>query len=158
MQFRQARPDEAQAILSMYRAAVSSPFCAWDDEYPGMINIDEDMAAGNLFVLGDHGAIVGAISIAAEHELDDMDCWQMKEHAGEFARVVIHPAQQGKGLSRLLVQGVIEELRSRGCEAIHISAARVNTPACRLYQRAGFQVMGTAFMYGFDFLLMEKLL
>ena len=130
----------------------------WDEEYPGEEEIKGDLAAGCLYVLEDAGEVVGAISIVPENETDGFDCWQVRQNAREFARVVIRPDRQGQGLSRYLVDGIVLELRARGAKAIHISVAEPNLPARRLYAKMGFEIRGEAEIFGGSYFLCERIL
>ena len=60
MVFRKAKEEEKEDIFLLYRSVVGMPFCVWDD-YPGRDEIEEDMAAGTLFVLEMEGKLLGAI-------------------------------------------------------------------------------------------------
>ena len=158
MVFRQAGQTDAGAVATLYRAVIGSSFCVWDEEYPGEEEIKGDLAAGCLYVLEDAGEVVGAISIVPENETDGFDCWQVRQDAREFARVVIRPDRQGQGLSRYLVDGIVLELRARGAKAIHISVAEPNLPARRLYAKMGFEIRGEAEIFGGSYFLCERIL
>lgn len=156
--FRPAKYDETDAILAMYRSAVGSPRCTWDENYPGRLEIEEDFQVGNLFVLLLGEQIIGAISIVPHNELDDAAQWEVKENAAEFARVVIAPAYQGRGYSSALVDEVQREIQRRQFRAVHLCVAVVNTPAQRTYLKKGFRILGEKELYGHRFYLCEKLL
>ena len=91
MIFRKAKKNEAEAVLDLYKSVISIPFCTWDESYPGEEEIKEDLSAGTLYVLEEKQELIGAVSIVPENELNDLDCWTVKENAREFARVVIRP-------------------------------------------------------------------
>ena len=158
MVFRKAGKSEAKTVLALYRAVTGTPFCTWDESYPGEEEIRNDLACGTLYVLEENGGLIGAVSIVPENELDGLDCWQVSENAREFARVVLRPDCQGKGLSVSLVEGILQELRNRQAAAVHIAVAEGNVPARRLYRKAGFDIRGEADLYGHHFILCEKIL
>lgn len=158
MKFRKAAENEAQEICGLYRSVIGSPFSTWNEEYPGPADIKADMAAGTLYVLEREREIIGAVSIVPENELDDSECWKVRENAREFARVVIRPEYQGRGYSALLIGGILDELRSCGCSSVHIAAAKKNIPAQRLYRSQGFVFCGGKDMYGNSYFLCEKVL
>ena len=158
MVFRKARLSEAGAIMDLYRAVRGTPFCTWDGSYPGETEISGDLSSGLLYVLEENQELIGAISIVPENEIDDFDCWKVKENVREFARVVLRPDHQHKGLAIHLVEGVIRELQKLDAAAIHIAVAKDNIPAQRLYLKTGFDFRGEADMYGHSFFLCEKLL
>lgn len=157
MLFRAAKPKDAHHIFPLYRSVVGQACCVWNDQYPGMPEISHDIETGNLFVLEDGGSIMGAISIVPENEMDDFPCWTVRNNACEIARVVIHPAHQGKGHARLLVREITRILQEdRQCAAIHLSVATVNVPAYRTYMNLGFTMVGEKDMYGNQYHLCEK--
>ena len=158
MVFRKAEKSEAEDVLRLYRAVVGTPFCTWNRSYPGKIEIAEDLAHGSLYVLEQEKELIGAISIVPENELDAFDCWTIRENAREFARVVIRPDRQQKGLSVRLAEGVMRELRQQGARAIHIAVAKQNIPAQNLYHKTGFCFCGETEMYGHRFFLCERIL
>lgn len=156
MIFRKAEDNEAEMIMALYRAVIGKPFCTWNESYPGKAEIEEDLAAGALYVLEEDKAVIGAISIVPVNELDELDCWKIRENAREFARVVLRPDQQHKGLSVYLVESIIQELKKQQTAAVHIAVAKENIPARKLYQKTGFDFCGEADMFGHSFFLCEK--
>ena len=158
MLFRKAETCEAEAIRALYQAVIGTPFCTWDESYPGEAEIAGDLSAGTLYVLEENHQTIGAISIVPENELDHFSCWSVKENAREFARVVIKPDQQHKGLSVYLVEGVIRKLQKQGIAAIHIAVTKENIPAQKLYRKTGFVFCGEADMYGHNYFLCERIL
>lgn len=156
--FRKAERCEAELITALYRSVVGRPFCTWNDAYPGKEEICGDLAAESLYVLESAGELIGAVSIVPENELNDFDCWKVKNNACEFARVVIRPDHQHKGLSARLVEGIMREIRKRQAAAVHIAVVKKNIPAKRLYSGMGFDFCGEADMYGHSFFLCEKIL
>ena len=155
MNFRTAQKTDADAVFMLYRAVVGTPFCVWDDEYPGFAEIERDLTAECLFVLEENGEIVGAVSINLENEMDAIDCWRAEENAGEFARVVIRPDAQGRGLAKILVAGILGKMRERGYEIARLAVEANHIPAQRLYRSFGFQTVDRKEMWGRPYLLCE---
>lgn len=159
MTVRLARVEEAEHIVDLYRMVIGQPYCTWSSQYPGIVEVTHDIETDNLFVCEDGDALIGAISIVPENELDDVTNWAVSQNACEIARVVIKPSCQGKGYSRLLVREIIRMLQSeRHCASIHLAVATVNVPAYRTYIHLGFQPVGEAELYGHNFCLCEKVL
>ncbi len=155
--FTAAGADDADQVLALYRSVSGGDFCTWNEFYPGIREITADYESGNLFVLRDNGRIIGAISIVPENELDELDFWRRKEgKIAEIARVAIAPGYQGKGLALRMVFEIEKVLRDREYIAIHLLAALQNLPACRTYQKAGYQRLGECDMYGHRFCVYEK--
>lgn len=159
MVIRLARAEEAEGIVDLYRMVIGQPYCTWNDRYPGIEEVTHDIETRNLFVCEDMDALIGAISIVPENELDDVTNWAVSHHACEIARVVIKPSCQGKGYSRQLVREIIRILQTeRHCASIHLAVATVNVPAYRTYMHLGFQPVGEVDLYGHHFCLCEKVL
>lgn len=158
LDFRLAHQEDAADILSLYKSAIGSAFCVWNDYYPSKAEIAHDLETANLYVLTSADEIIGALSVVPENEMDDFPCWSQADRAREIARVVISEAHRGKGLAYEMVQSITPILREAGCTSIHLSAVKSNIPACRTYQKAGFQTVGEAEMYGHSYFLMEKVI
>ena len=180
VKFRQATSDDVSCIIALYRKVTGQRHCTWNDLYPGLSEVTHDLETSNLFVLEEdvegaqmepsttppfppplaaQGGVIGAISIVPENELDDVTNWAVSENAREIARVVIHPACQGKGYSGYLVRKAIEVLQTqRHCASIHLAVATVNVPAYKTYLRLGFVPVGEADLFGHHFCLCEKVL
>ncbi len=152
--FRKAKREDTSDIYSLYKSVLGEEFCAWNENYPDMLEIEGDLAADNLFVLTDSERIIGAISIVPENELDGFDIFTSA--GAEIARVVIAKEYRGCGLSGKMVAETEAILRKRGCKAIHLSVAKTNIPARKTYIKAGFQTVGEAEIYGGEYYLMEK--
>jgi len=156
MLFRPASENELDTVLSLYRSVVGREYCTWDEEYPNRETAEADFQAGGLFVLEEEGEIIGAISVVPENELDGLGFWHFRKNAAEFARVVIAPAGQGRGLAGKLVEGVERALKEGGKESVHILAAKKNLQAFQTYKKAGYEVRGECRMYDIDFFACEK--
>lgn len=153
--FRMATQSDAEQILSLYQDAKSSEFCVWNDSYPTITEIAQDLETDNLYVMTGGDKIIGAISVVPENELDNFDCWSYKD-GKEIARVVVDKDYRGYGLSFEMVQSIETILRENGCKAIHLSVVKTNVPAYKTYIKAEFAVVGEAQMYDNDYYLMEK--
>ena len=156
MLMRTAVREDIPAVLSLYRSVIGRPFCVWNEEYPGMLEIETDLAYETLFLFYEDGILLGAVSVVPENELDGLPQWSAREKTAEIARVVVAPAHQGNGYAARMVQRVLKLLRLRGFCAVHLSAAERNIPACKTYDRLGFAKAGEADLYGHHFFLMEK--
>lgn len=155
MVFRLATPLDINQILQNYESVKKSDFCVWNDSYPTMQDINDDLSHNNLFVLEINSEIVGSISIVDENELDEFDCWSDRD-AREFGRVVINPKYQHLGYSKYLVSYCLNEMKQRNYTNAHISVAIKNKPAQRLYESLEFKKVGNASMWGNDYYLYEK--
>lgn len=158
MLFRLAEKEETEAVYALYQSVIGQLYCTWNELYPGRNEILRDLETGNLFLLEENGAVIGAASVVPENEMDELPCWTVKENASEIARIVIHPTWQGKGYAEILVSKILAELRCRNCAWVHLSVAALNLPAFKTYQKLGFSTVGEKDMYGNQYYLCEKIL
>ena len=154
--FQPAKKDDLAEILKLYRSVIGKPGCTWSIAYPNEATLHEDFHTGNLFVLRQRGRIVGAGSIVPGNELEDLDCWQHKENAGEIARIVIHPDRQGRGYGKYLVDMLCHRLRKKDRKAVHILVAKENHHALNLYRESKFHNVGACHRYDHDFYAYER--
>jgi ribosomal protein S18 acetylase RimI-like enzyme len=61
----------------------------------------------------------------------------------ELQRLYIHPSAQGQGVGKLLVSRVEEEARRQGFENLWLGVYEKNYRAIEVYERLGFQRVGT---------------
>ncbi len=159
LEFRLANADEKNIVFELYESVKGTEFCAWDDSYPVMSDIDNDFSASTLYVLLHDGVIAGALSVVPENELDSFDCWQVSDgNQREIARIVVSPEFRGRGYARLMVEEIVNILSMAACSAIHLSAAEANLPALNNYKRLGFDIRQKAHIYGGEYCLLEKII
>lgn len=146
--FRAVAALELQTIFALYQAVIGSEGCTWNSDYPGVLELSEDYANGNLFCMEYQKRIIGAVSIVTQNELDDLSCWSFRSNMAEIARVVILPEFQGRGIADQMLTRLFRLLRSRGYLGVHLLAAKINHKAARLYDGLGFSVCGSEHCYG----------
>lgn len=58
------------------------------------------------------------------------------------ASFMVDPAMAGRGVGRLLAEGMLDRARALGYEAMQFNAVVADNPAVRLWQSVGFGVVG----------------
>ena len=119
----------------------------WDRSFhPSDAEISSAIETGTLYVGERDGRIVAAAIVN-----DDFACgyerteWKVKAAEGEAVcvhLVVTDPDLQGQGLGLWFMQSVIEDVRACGFKVMRLDAYKHNEPACRLYERVGFEYRG----------------
>jgi ribosomal-protein-alanine N-acetyltransferase len=61
---------------------------------------------------------------------------------GDLQTVAVARREQGRGVGALLLRSVVREARRRGVRLLHLEVRADNEVARRLYERAGFIVVG----------------
>ena len=102
MLFRKAETCEAEAIRALYQAVIGTPFCTWDESYPGETEIAGDLSASALDVLEEDHQTIGAISIVPENELDHFICWSIKKKRPRVCKSCHKTGSAAQGTVRLL--------------------------------------------------------
>ena len=160
--FRLARIAEADAILALYREAAAfgkdNGSSVWDDEYPNREILDDDLAHGRLFVLEDGGAIMAAISMLEDDDIEHDDLAWTDARYCVPVRLCVSPKLQGQGLGERMMRLLAAHAKAEGYLATRHMAAVGNLAALRLYERMGYRRMGPVAIYGGQYYAYEYLL
>lgn len=156
MKLRLAKNEDKNIVLKLYNEARKEKFCVWNDEYPSLLEILEDLKTNNLFVYANDNEIIGAISIVPINEMDDFLEWHYREKVCEIARIVIATKHHGKGLASLMIKDIFSICIEKGFSTIHLSCQCDNIPALKTYQKLGFKNVGNKYMYNNNYYLLEK--
>ncbi|MFM7679342.1 MAG: GNAT family N-acetyltransferase [Roseiflexaceae bacterium] len=65
---------------------------------------------------------------------------------GWLNHLAVHPAYQGRGLGRVLVDETITRLRAQGCEKLNLLVRNENAQVCAFYEALGFGYDGVTYM------------
>lgn len=157
MILRKAHSGELSEIVGLYRSAIGTEGCVWDENYPTEEDALIDLACGGLYVLSDGGEIVGAVSVLGENELEELNCWTVRDgNHCEIVRVVVSQKRRGEGLSKVMLKLLFEKLKQDGITSIRLIAAKGNAAALKTYEALGFTYYDECFMFGHCYLPAEK--
>ena len=156
MQLKLAGPGDAAGVLALYDSLRNAPGCTWDEDYPGMIEIDGDIQRGDLYIDTDERGVRAAISVCVDDELEEMNVWSESTlPAGSFMRVAVRADAQNRGIAREMVRFALDELKRRGFRGVHILVGRENFAAQRCYAPFGFRIAAEMEKYGVNWHCME---
>lgn len=148
--FSLAEPGDADEIFRMYKSQIGTPGCTWNDEYPVIQNVYDDIQNKSLYKMTDSsGKIVAAASAGDCDEISDLD-WSRSDLA-DLSRVCVLLSMKGRGVAGKMINSVIPAVKARGYTGIRLIASRTNPPALALYERCGFIRCGEGNRFGFDF-------
>ena len=152
-----ATEKDREQIMKLYKEQIGREFCAWDEDYPSEETIDFDLSRDALFVMKENDAVIAAISIEIDEDVDRLECWDRSLFpGGELARLAVTPSMQGRGIAGLMLQHGMNALKERGYKSIHFLVNKHNVPAIRAYAKFGFHIAGECHMYDQDFMCYEK--
>lgn len=97
----------------------------------------KQLADPNVVVLvaDDHGDVIGYAYAAVE----GYDYMSLRGPAGVLHDISVDPEYRGRGVGRLLLQGALEFLRSKGVPRVVLTTAEGNAVAQQLFAEAGFR-------------------
>lgn len=155
-----ARPDDADALLTLYRREIGRPGCTWDEDYPNRGIALRDLARQDVYCLRDgEGRLYAAVTAAREEELSALPCWTLRPaHPREIARLAVAPEAQGHGLAASLLTELFGLLGAQGCDGLRLLVSPDNAAALKTYARLGCTVCGSCEMYDQHWLACEMAL
>ncbi|MBT4101403.1 MAG: GNAT family N-acetyltransferase [Gemmatimonadetes bacterium] len=112
-----------------------------DWKFRKLRHIDADVAgdhANGVFVFEtDAGDVVGYITTRLDHE----------SGIGWIPNIAVHPAHQGSGTGRQLMEHAIEFMRTEGMQAAKIETLKQNDVGSNFYPSVGFEEVGLQIHY-----------
>lgn len=131
----------------------------WDNEYPSMDIISEDLKEGYAFgyFLNSKLAAYVALNEKYDIEYDDID-WDMDSKFIVVHRLAVDPSYQGKGLAKEMMIFAEKFAIQEGYKAIKLDTYCKNPIACRLYPSLNYQLKGSVVFRKGDFFVYEKIL
>lgn len=162
--FDLAQEADLNEIFALFRAAIAEmerqEIYQWDEVYPDRDILRLDIIARQLFVGKINSEIVCAYVLNtdcdAEYQFGE---WKYQQ---EYARIVhrlcVHPNYQRCGVARNTMLHIERQARNLGARSIRLDAFTLNPYALRLYERLGYNPVGTVTWRKGNFYLMEKLI
>lgn len=141
MEIRQAHPGEYAEVGEVVALAYE-PYGSPDDQgWAAHLNLVRDVAdrARRTVVLAavEDGRVLGSATIELFGVIGDDDRELLPGWA--FLRMVgVHPAAQGRGIGRALVEEVIRRVRAEGRDRLGLRSTPQMEAAHRLYESMGF--------------------
>lgn len=122
-QIRQMERSDLEAVQRIEQQVYPFP---WSNQ----IFIDSMEAGSLLVVVERQGRVIGyAVQSTAAGE-------------SQLLNIAIDPAEQGRGLGRILLQWLIEQARRAQAEMLFLEVRLSNLPAQALYEGLGFNEIG----------------
>ncbi len=120
----------------------------WDEVYPAESDLRRDIAAQAVWVLREGGRIAGCLTF--DDTLDPLWAEIPWQHtAAPIAavhRVMVAPADQGRGLARKLMAFAEAEAKRQEFKTIRLDSFLQNPASMALYEKLGYTKAGTAKM------------
>ena len=129
MRIRTATADDAATLAGIInRAFVVEAFFKIGDRTSSADVAGLMRAGGTFLVAEDEGIPVACVFV------------KTKGATGYFGMLSVEPEQQGKGLSRQLIDASEAFLRERGCRHVEIEVVNLRTELPPLYEKFGYAI------------------
>lgn len=139
LKFELAKIKDLEFINKLYREVIKTTYTTWDNNYPDINMIKENIQTSSLYVLRNDNQIIGVSYITNNIEEN--------KNIGRFARICISLTFQKMGYGTYLCKCVINELKSRNCDEVVIKVDTKNTSALKMYESLGFKNIGDTFAH-----------
>lgn len=155
-----AQDDVVALIEAVKKHMTQQGIDQWDDNYPTVTDVAEDIKAGTLTVVRQGGRLVAAYTLN-RHQDSVYKFGDFKDNSGRYRilhRLCVHPDYQHIGIASAALKHMEEEAKKEGVSSIRLDVFTKNPRAVKLYECAGYEYAGDAYFRKGKFLLMEKLL
>lgn len=158
MHIRFATIEDKDEILQLYKDAIGSEGCTWDEAYPGERELCNDISGTNIIcMINDTKEIVAALSVDEDPAVDELDVWNKElAPAAEFARMVVRGDYRGKKIPERMIEFFLAVLEVRGYKSAHYLVSPHHKRALAAYKGTGFNKVGECHVYDKDWLCYEK--
>ena len=160
--YRKGTKEDLPQIMELVKSAIdhmeAQGIMQWDNLYPTIEDFEEDVEANQLFVGTDVEEIAVICTVNQQCE-DEYKNGQWKQPEKPFAvihRLCVNPAFQNRGVAVQTMNYIEAFVKSKGIEAVRLDVYSENPFALRLYQKCGYEAVGTAHWRKGMFWLMEK--
>lgn len=149
MRIEKALPNDAEEIYAIYEQLKGSPGCTWDEHYPTLEFVRNDIEGRNsLYKLTEDGVIVAAAYLGDFEEREVPECFDKSvKRRGEISRVGVRREYHRKGYAESLLKALLAEAPKLGFDGLVLLVGAENFGAMSLYEKVGFRRVGDGVMY-----------
>ncbi len=162
IRYRIACSEDLKQIYELVQSAINTMIrqniFQWDEIYPDKEILREDILKNQLYVgiIENKIAVIYVLNSQCDDEYKNGQ-WECNNKPFRIIhRLCVDPAFQNKGIGRITMQHIEEEVINTGIEYIRLDAFSENPFALRLYNNYGYSTVGCAHWRKGKFYLMEK--
>lgn len=163
--FRKAEMAETSEIWAILQQAIirrkKDGSTQWQDGYPNLEMVKNDIEKENAFVLTKGRTIVGycAIVINFEPEYQKIEGnWLTNSDFVVIHRLAISENHLGKNLSKTIIEGAEDFAKSNQIYSLKVDTNHDNIPMMKIFEKTGFIFCGIVHFRGSPRRAYEKLL
>lgn len=151
MRVEQAEFRDAEGVMQIITLCIqhmrAHGIHQWDEIYPNLQVVEEDVRSGSLFVIRKDGLCIAAVTL---NDVQPEQYRPLPWRCGNGRALVIHrlcvrPEFQQCGAGRRLMEFTEAFARERGFSCIRLDAYTGNPRALALYEKRGYQRIGRAY-------------
>ncbi|PUA37618.1 N-acetyltransferase [Paenibacillus elgii] len=148
MDIVQLTADDLKSLLTLYREVTAhlnqNGVRQWDWLYPNRFVIGADAKRGTAYGVREGDRVIGAV-VVDRRQSGNYSELPWTDRTGDPAcihRLAVHPAAQGQGIGKRLLQFAEQQARTEGCTSIRLDVFTGNPGAVGMYRRAGYTEVG----------------
>ena len=160
--YSKATKEQIKEVFSVFSAAINNMenqgIHQWDEIYPDLPTITEDIAKNQMYI----GMIDGKIAVCfvLSEECDEEyknGKWQYPDAKfNVIHRLCVNPEFQNRGIAAKTLDFIENLSKSQGYESIRLDCFTLNPYSQKLYNKAGYSIVGYADWRKGRFELREK--
>ncbi len=168
LHIRLTRPEEKEIAMDILRQGkefmISNGLNQWNDDYPAMIDVEEDIRTGKGYFVCDGDDILGYYCIDCD---SNEECYQVIEGQwltpADATYMVIHRLAfdrkaRGRGLGIVAFTLAEDIARQRGIRSIRVDTHAENHIMQKIIPKADYEYCGIVYYFGSPRTAFEKLL
>ena len=142
---------------------ISNGIFQWNDAYPSRETFLKDIEDENLYVLLKKDKIIGCVSFCNKmDEFYEKVEWLSDSKNNVYVhRLAITPIEQGNGYSKILMNYIEKECKTKHVNSIRLDTFSINEKNNKLYEGLGYKKLGQIYFRkqsDYPFNCYEKLL
>ena len=162
LEYSKANISQLEEIFSVYSAAIitmeNAGIHQWDEIYPAKEDIAQDIQKNQMYI-GKEGQKI-AVCFTLSEECDEEyqnGAWEWPDaRFNVIHRLCVNPEFQNRGIAAKTLDFIENLSKSQGYESIRLDCYTENPYSRKLYEKAGYSVVGYADWRKGRFELREK--
>lgn len=153
MIYRKAQENEAEQIMVIIRDAVKNMervgVQQWNDTYPTLAIIEEDIKTQTGYVLADETGIAAYVCVSENQPKEYADIvWEdNKGKCCVIHRLVVCVDRQGQGLAKKLIIAYEKQAKQDGYSSVRLDTYSKNQISMKLYPSMGYTLRGEVYFF-----------
>jgi len=149
MRIRKAKISDLGNIMIMYKSCVKGMIAngidQWDDTYPDIETINQDLEKQSYYVVEEKGEIIGGINIDQNQDKTYLDIdWEDKSDSFLVVhRLGVKEEFWNKKIGKDLMLFTEKLVMEKGLKSIRLDTYSGNPKAMEFYRRLGYTELGT---------------